>query len=36
MGDDTPMAVLSRQVRHVSDYFRQQFAGDQPTNRSIT
>ncbi|MFO1411871.1 MAG: glutamate synthase central domain-containing protein [Acinetobacter parvus] len=26
MGDDTPMAVLSRQVRHVSDYFRQQFA----------
>ena len=30
MGDDTPMAVLSRQVRHVSDYFRQQFA--QVTN----
>ncbi|MEC8566785.1 MAG: glutamate synthase central domain-containing protein, partial [Pseudomonadota bacterium] len=21
MGDDTPMAVLSRQVRHISDYF---------------
>ncbi len=21
MGDDTPMAVLSRQVRHVTDYF---------------
>ncbi len=33
MGDDTPMAVLSRQVRHVSDYFRQQFA--QVTNPPI-
>jgi glutamate synthase (NADPH/NADH) large chain len=26
MGDDTPMAVLSRQVRSPFDYFRQQFA----------
>lgn len=26
MGDDTPMAVLSRQIRHVADFFRQQFA----------
>lgn len=33
MGDDTPMAVLSRQTRHVSDYFRQQFA--QVTNPPI-
>ena len=33
MGDDTPMAVLSRQVRHVSDYFRQQCA--QVTNPPI-
>ncbi|ESK39312.1 hypothetical protein P256_01430 [Acinetobacter nectaris CIP 110549] len=33
MGDDTPMAVLSKQVRHVSDYFRQQFA--QVTNPPI-
>ncbi len=33
MGDDTPMAVLSRQVRHVSDFFRQQFA--QVTNPPI-
>ncbi|WP_269914556.1 glutamate synthase large subunit [Acinetobacter sp. HY1485] len=33
MGDDTPMAVLSSQVRHVSDYFRQQFA--QVTNPPI-
>lgn len=33
MGDDTPMAVLSRQVRPVSDYFRQQFA--QVTNPPI-
>ena len=33
MGDDTPMAVLSRQVRHVADYFRQQFA--QVTNPPI-
>ncbi|MEX3013342.1 glutamate synthase large subunit [Acinetobacter baumannii] len=33
MGDDTPMAVLSRQVRHVTDYFRQQFA--QVTNPPI-
>ena len=30
MGDDTPMAVLSRQTRHMADYFRQQFA--QVTN----
>ncbi|BBF65748.1 Glutamate synthase [NADPH] large chain [Acidithiobacillus ferridurans] len=30
MGDDTPMAVLSRQTRHIADYFRQQFA--QVTN----
>ncbi len=33
MGDDTPMAVLSRQVRHLADYFRQQFA--QVTNPPI-
>ncbi|MFZ5658346.1 MAG: glutamate synthase large subunit [Pseudomonadota bacterium] len=33
MGDDTPMAVLSRQVRHIADYFRQQFA--QVTNPPI-
>jgi len=33
MGDDTPMAVLSRQVRHVADFFRQQFA--QVTNPPI-
>ena len=30
MGDDTPIAVLSRQVRPLYDYFRQQFA--QVTN----
>lgn len=33
MGDDTPMAVLSQQVRHVADFFRQQFA--QVTNPPI-
>jgi len=33
MGDDTPMPVLSRQVRSVFDYFRQQFA--QVTNPAI-
>ena len=33
MGDDTPMAVLSQKVRHVADYFRQQFA--QVTNPPI-
>jgi glutamate synthase (NADPH/NADH) large chain len=33
MGDDTPMAVLSRQIRHVADFFRQQFA--QVTNPPI-
>ncbi|MFE8072852.1 glutamate synthase large subunit [Marinobacteraceae bacterium S3BR75-40.1] len=33
MGDDTPMAVLSSRVRHVSDYFRQKFA--QVTNPAI-
>ena len=33
MGDDTPMAVLSSRVRHVADYFRQQFA--QVTNPAI-
>src|SRR5690554_3991031 len=33
MGDDTPMAVLSRQQRSVFDYFRQQFA--QVTNPPI-
>lgn len=33
MGDDTPMAVLSRQKRHIADYFRQQFA--QVTNPPI-
>ncbi len=33
MGDDTPMAVLSRQTRHMADYFRQQFA--QVTNPPI-
>ncbi|MDD7805655.1 MAG: glutamate synthase large subunit [Endozoicomonas sp. (ex Botrylloides leachii)] len=33
MGDDTPMAVLSRQIRSPYDYFRQQFA--QVTNPPI-
>jgi len=33
MGDDTPMAVLSQQVRPPYDYFRQQFA--QVTNPPI-
>ncbi|ASP37463.1 glutamate synthase large subunit [Bacterioplanes sanyensis] len=33
MGDDAPMAVLSQRVRHVADYFRQQFA--QVTNPPI-
>ena len=33
MGDDTPMPVLSRQVRSPFDYFRQQFA--QVTNPPI-
>lgn len=33
MGDDTPMAVLSRQVRPLYDYFRQDFA--QVTNPPI-
>ncbi|MDX9841833.1 MAG: glutamate synthase large subunit, partial [Desulfobulbus sp.] len=33
MGDDTPMAVLSRQQRPLSDWFRQQFA--QVTNPPI-
>ncbi len=33
MGDDTPMAVLSQQVRPLYDYFRQQFA--QVTNPPI-
>ena len=33
MGDDTPMAVLSRRVRPVYDYFRQQFA--QVTNPPV-
>ena len=33
MGDDTPMAVLSGQVRSLYDYFRQQFA--QVTNPPI-
>ena len=33
MGDDTPMAVLSRQVRPLYDYFRQKFA--QVTNPPI-
>lgn len=33
MGDDTPMAVLSLKVRHVTDYFRQMFA--QVTNPPI-
>jgi len=33
MGDDTPMAVLSRAVRSPYDYFRQQFA--QVTNPPI-
>src|SRR5690554_313987 len=33
MGDDTPMAVLSRQQRSIFDYFRQQFA--QVTNPPI-
>ncbi|MGV6818238.1 MAG: glutamate synthase large subunit [Thiotrichales bacterium] len=33
MGDDTPFPVLSQQVRHISDYFRQQFA--QVTNPPI-
>ncbi|WP_230660834.1 glutamate synthase large subunit [Psychrobacter sp. I-STPA10] len=33
MGDDTPMAVLSKQVRNMGDFFRQQFA--QVTNPPI-
>ncbi|MGI9305203.1 MAG: glutamate synthase central domain-containing protein, partial [Gammaproteobacteria bacterium] len=33
MGDDTPLPVLSREVRSVYDYFRQQFA--QVTNPPI-
>ena len=33
MGDDTPMPVLSRQIRSLFDYFRQQFA--QVTNPPI-
>ncbi|MGH8221405.1 MAG: glutamate synthase large subunit, partial [Woeseiaceae bacterium] len=33
MGDDTPMPVLSREVRSLFDYFRQQFA--QVTNPPI-
>jgi glutamate synthase (NADPH/NADH) large chain len=33
MGDDTPMAVMSRQPRSLYDYFRQQFA--QVTNPPI-
>jgi len=33
MGDDTPMAVLSRQSRSLYDYFRQKFA--QITNPAI-
>ncbi|HSN72443.1 MAG TPA: glutamate synthase large subunit, partial [Steroidobacteraceae bacterium] len=33
MGDDTPIAVLSRKVRSLYDYFRQQFA--QVTNPPI-
>ena len=33
MGDDTPMAVLSKQLRSPFDYFRQQFA--QVTNPPI-
>jgi len=33
IGDDTPMAVLSQRVRHVADFFRQQFA--QVTNPPI-
>ena len=33
MGDDTPLAVLSKQVRSLYDYFRQQFA--QVTNPPI-
>ncbi|SEI78082.1 glutamate synthase (NADPH) large subunit [Azotobacter beijerinckii] len=33
MGDDTPMAVLSKRVRSTYDYFRQQFA--QVTNPPI-
>ncbi len=33
MGDDTPIAVLSRQIRPLYDYFRQQFA--QVTNPPI-
>ena len=33
MGDDTPVAVLSRQTRSLYDYFRQQFA--QVTNPAI-
>ncbi len=33
MGDDTPMAVLSQQIRSLYDYFRQQFA--QVTNPPI-
>ena len=34
MGDDTPMPVLSKKVRSLYDYFRQQFApSHQPADR---
>ncbi|MCF7982375.1 MAG: glutamate synthase large subunit, partial [Pseudomonadales bacterium] len=33
MGDDTPLAVMSKEIRLISDYFRQQFA--QVTNPPI-
>lgn len=33
MGDDTPLAVLSRESRHISNYFKQHFA--QVTNPPI-
>ena len=33
MGVDTPLAVLSRQPRHLADYFKQRFA--QVTNPPI-
>ena len=32
MGDDTPLAVLSKESRHISNYFKQHFA--QVSNRN--
>src|SRR5690606_41832777 len=36
MGDDTPLAVLSKESRHISNYFKQHFAqvSNPPIDRS--